>query len=120
MHHNRIPPYPRVDALFQMQLQIDSHHHLVRKHEHKHIGHGCVNVGRKLTTTMFMTEEIACYCKDGAEGLNGDVPSRPDNLEGSLSKVRLCGNTTEGTYPKDHASRKDNAKSKNLHQYVDP
>lgn len=40
-----------------------------------------MDVGRKLTPAVSVTEEVAYYCEDSATDLQRDVPPRTDNLE---------------------------------------
>jgi len=41
-----------------------------------------VNVRRELASAVGVAEEVADYGEDGTEGLEGNVPTGADNLEG--------------------------------------
>ncbi len=52
------------------------------EHEHENRGEGGVNVRRELASAVGVAEEVADYGEDGTEGLEGNVPTGADNLEG--------------------------------------
>ncbi len=44
-----------------------------------------MNVGRELTAAMGMAQEVTDNSSNGAEDLDGDMPSRSNNLYKSVS-----------------------------------
>lgn len=111
-----MPTYTRVYALCQVKFEVYTQHDLEKEHQHEGRGEGGVYVGCELTAAMSMAQEITDESSHGAEHLDRDMPSRSDNLDDSVSTERrdldivLCG----ATYPKDHPSRKDQAKGDDL------
>lgn len=77
-----IPPYTTVNAFLEMEFQIDAEDDLSDEHEHENRGEGGVNIRRELASAVGVAEEVADYGEDGTEGLEGNVPTGADNLEG--------------------------------------
>ncbi len=75
-----------MDAFLEVEFEINAEYDLSDEHEQKHRGEGGVNIRRELATAVGVTEEVAHYCEDGTEDLEGDMPSGADDLEA----VRLC------------------------------
>lgn len=56
-HH--VSPYASVDALFEVQLEVDSECYLGDQHEHDGRGEGGVDVGCELAAAVSVTEEVS-------------------------------------------------------------
>ena len=78
-------PYLSVDALFEMELQVNTHSNLGDQHEHDVWDELGVDVLGELSALVLVSEEVANDGDDGAEGLDRNVPSGSDNLEMSVS-----------------------------------
>lgn len=83
MHLDYDVAYLPVDALFQVEFQVDAHDNLAKQHEHDD-GYKCrVDVvWGKLAAAVLVTEEVADDGEDGADALDWDVPFRPYYLVG--------------------------------------
>lgn len=79
-----------------------------------------MDVGSELTTAVGVAEEVADYCEDGTESLEGNMPSRVDDLDKVSLERKRGQRRIEGTDPKDHAGGEDDAESEDLDQYVYP
>jgi hypothetical protein len=73
LHYNL--PYLSVDALLEVELQVDAHGDLGDQHEHDVRDELGVDVLGELSALVLMAEEVADDCEEGAERLYGDVPS---------------------------------------------
>ena len=73
MHVHHVFAYPTVEALFQVQLQVDAHDGLHGEHHHEGESERRVDVGRELPALVRVAEEVAGYREDNAKGLEGDV-----------------------------------------------
>lgn len=84
MCHNSIASNACVYAFLKMQFQVDAKYDLQDEHNHQGGGECRMDVGRKLTPAVSVTEEVAYYCEDSATDLQRDVPPRTDNLVGKI------------------------------------
>lgn len=64
-----------VEALGQVQLQVDTDEDLQGEHEAEGVGEGGVDVGRELAAAVLVAEEVGKKGEERAGGLDGDVPS---------------------------------------------
>ena len=72
--------YTGVDALFQMEFKVDTKDDLGDEEEHEDGGEGGVNIRCELAAAMGVAEKVTQDGQEGAEGLEGDVPARADDL----------------------------------------
>ena len=80
MREHHVSPYASVDALFEVQLQVDSECDLGEEHEHEGRGEGGVDVGCELAAAVSVAEEVSDDGEKGAEDLDGDVETGADDL----------------------------------------
>ena len=73
LHHHT--PHLSVNALFEVKLQVDAHGDLRDQHEHDVWHELGVDVLGELSAFVLVAEEVADNRKEGAQRLDGDVPS---------------------------------------------
>jgi hypothetical protein len=112
------PPYLCVDALLEVELQIDAHGDLRNQHEHD-VGHELsVEVVGKLPALVLMAEEVSNDCEEGAEGLYGNVPFRADYL--SLSVLAPPNLWALYAHPQYHSGGEYDTPCESLYQDMYP
>ena len=74
-------------SLFQMQLQINAKDDLRGQQERDPVSERGMSVRRKLAAFMFVAKKVADDGEHDAEGLDGDVPSGPDELRVSRKQL---------------------------------
>jgi len=79
-----------VEALRDVEFEVDAKDDLDNQHEHEPICEGGVDVVREGSAFVQVSEEVGGDCDEGSEDLKRDVPAVAD-------------------YPKDHSCREDDA-----------
>lgn len=84
MRDHEHPPYPTVDSLAEVQLQVCAEDDLNDHHEHQDVGERGVDVLGELSALVRVAEEVCHYCDHGADYLDRNVPTGSDDLNGSV------------------------------------
>lgn len=89
MGKNTVTSNANVDSFFEVKFEIYANDNLQGKHDRERGGEGGVDVMLKLSAFMSMTQKVASYRENDASGLERDVPSGADNLDGKMQSASV-------------------------------